>query len=104
MFLVPRNDPPGQTCSQAVQKLTEFTQNVSSHTVTPEFVSQTKDIRLTNIDLLQDLDELDALEQKLNNCTSTDIANFKQLVICLICHIHVQNSQHYIFCLNTAVS
>lgn len=99
-FLVPRDDPPGQTCSQAIQKLTEFTQNVSSGIVPLEFVSQSKDLRLKDFEQLQNLDKLDVLEQKLNDCTSTDIANFEQLVIC---HMHIQNL-HYIFHLNIVVS
>ncbi|XP_021923108.1 helicase SKI2W isoform X2 [Zootermopsis nevadensis] len=74
-----RDDPPGQTCSQAIQKLTEFTQNVSSGIVSLEFVSQSKDILLKDFEQLQNLDKLDVLEQKLNDCTSTDIANFEQL-------------------------
>jgi hypothetical protein len=81
LFRFLRNDPPGQTCSQAVRKLTEFTRNVSSGTVPLEFVSQTKDIHLKDIDRLQDLDRLRDLEQMLNDCTDTDITNFEQLVI-----------------------
>jgi hypothetical protein len=96
LFLVPRDDPPGQTCSHAVQKLTEFTQNLSSGTVPLEFVSQTKDIHLKNIDLLQNLKQL---EQKLNDCTNTNIANFEQLVICH--HVHVTNSYYILPCHNS---
>jgi hypothetical protein len=101
LFRVPRDNPPGQTCSQAVQKLTEFTHNVSAGTVPLEFVSQTKDICLKDTDLLLKLDQLDVVEQKLNDCTSTNIANFKQLVMHHILH---QNSEHIFFPLNTAVS
>jgi len=76
-----RNDPPGQTCSQAIQKLTEFTQNASSGSVPLEFVSQTKNLPVRDIDELQDLNQVEVLGQMLNNCTDTDIANFEQLVI-----------------------
>lgn len=81
MFLFLRNDPPGQTCSQAIQKLTEFTQNVSSGSVTLEFVSQTEHLLVRDNDELQDLNQVKVLKQKLNDCTNTDIANFEQLVI-----------------------
>jgi hypothetical protein len=81
LFLFLRNDPPGQTCSQAVRKLTEFTQNVSSDIVPLEFVSQTKDIHLKDIDRVEDRNRLRVLEQKLTECTGTDIANFEHLVI-----------------------
>jgi hypothetical protein len=76
-----RNDPPGQTCSQAIRKLTELTQNVSSGTVSLEFVSQIKDVQLKSIDTLQNLIRLDALDKMLNDSTDTDIPNFEQLVI-----------------------
>lgn len=81
MFLFLRNDPPGQTCSQAIRKLTEFTQNVSSGSVPLEFVSQTKCLPARDIDKLEVLNQVEVLEQKLNDCTDTDIANFEQLVI-----------------------
>ncbi|KAJ4448311.1 hypothetical protein ANN_10326, partial [Periplaneta americana] len=71
--------PPGQTCSQAVQKLTEFTQNVVSETVPLDFVSPTKDIKLSKEGILEDLKQLDLLEKKLNDCSSVNIANFEQL-------------------------
>jgi len=88
-----RNDPPGQTCSQAIRKLTEFTQNVSSGSVPLEFVSQTKYLPVRNIDELQNLNQVEVLEQKLNDCTDTDIANFEQLVIntsytCIQCFLY----------------
>jgi hypothetical protein len=98
LFLILRNDPPQQTCSLAVQKLTEYTQNVSSGTVPLEFVSPTKDIHLKDTDILQKLNQLNVLEKKLNDCTSTNIANFEQLVIHHIIyshiHVHVKYSQH----------
>jgi hypothetical protein len=96
LFRILRDDPPGQTCSQAVQKLTEFTKNVSSGTVPLEFVGPTKDIHLKNVDILHQLNQLNDLEQKLNDCTSMNIANFEQLVIHHIIdsHIHIQYSQH----------
>ncbi|XP_069681721.1 superkiller complex protein 2 [Periplaneta americana] len=74
-----RDCPPGQTCSQAVQKLTEFTQNVVSETVPLDFVSPTKDIKLSKEGILEDLKQLDLLEKKLNDCSSVNIANFEQL-------------------------
>lgn len=80
MFLFLRDDPPGQTCSQAIRKLTEFTQNVSSDSVPLEYVSQTKYLPSRNIDELQNLIKVGILEQKINDCTDTDIANFEQLV------------------------
>lgn len=79
MFLFLRNDPPGQTCSQAIRKLTEFTQNVLSGSVPLEFVPMEFVVR--DIDELQDRNNVEILEQKLNDCTDTDIANFEQLVI-----------------------
>lgn len=81
MFLFLRNDPPGQTCSQAIRKLTELNQNVSSGSVPLEFVSQNKYLPVRDIDELQDLNRVELLEQMLNDCTDTDIANFEQLVI-----------------------
>jgi hypothetical protein len=81
VLLILRDAPPGQTCSQAIQKLTEFTQNVSSGIEPLEFVSPATDIHLKNIDILQKLNQLHFLEQKLNDCTSMNIANFEQLVI-----------------------
>jgi hypothetical protein len=86
LFLIFRDDPPGQTCSQAVQKLTEFTQNVSSGTVPLEFVSPAKDIDLKINDKLK---RLNVVEQKLNDCTSMNIANFEQLVIHHIIYFHI---------------
>jgi len=79
LFLFLRNDPPGQTCSQAIRKLTEFTQNVLSGSVPLEFVPMEFVVR--DIDELQDRNNVEILEQKLNDCTDTDIANFEQLVI-----------------------
>jgi len=79
LFLFLRNDPPGQTCSQAIRKLTEFTQNVFSGSVPLEFVPLEFVVRDT--DELQDRNQVKVLEQKLNDCTDTDIANFEQLVI-----------------------
>jgi len=81
LFLFLRNDPPGQTCSQAIRKLTEFTQNMSSGSVPLEFVSQTMYLPVRDIAELQNLNQVEVLQQKLNTCTDTDTANFEQLVI-----------------------
>jgi hypothetical protein len=89
LFFILRDDPPGQTCSQAVQNLTEFTQNVSSGIVSLEFESPAKDIHSKNIDIQQKLNQLNVLEQKLNDCTSMNIANFEQLVIHHIIYFHI---------------
>jgi len=91
LFLFLRNDPPGQTCSQAIRKLTEFTQNVLSGSVSLEFVPLEFVVR--DIDELRDRNKVEVLEQKLNNCTDTDAANFEQLVIntsytCIQCFLY----------------
>ena len=54
---------------------------MSSGTLPLEFVSQTKYLPVRDMDKLQDLNRVEVLEQMLNDCTDTDIANFEQLVI-----------------------
>ena len=67
----------------AIQKLTEFTQNVASGSEHLEFVSPVRDINVKKSDILDELKRLEILEKKLANCPSINIAHFEQQVKCL---------------------
>lgn len=69
-----RDDPPGQTCHQAIQELTKITNSDSD----VQFLT-TADFHIRDIDLIQQINHLQDLKKNLDlHINYTKIANFKE--------------------------